>query len=180
VLFRSYADEQGVDVGPRGLQLWASLLFTDPDARYDFEQQRMVLERLDSELAGEMRVVDRFRLAVLCYQVGNPEEGAERFRVLRDQVRREEIPQIGASDYLKDPKDPSRPEVTAAIVRRVVNDFRGEGEVEAIGRQTVPLRPRYFSPPPRVGERVRCLVRFTVWGPMAVPEHTESQAKSSR
>lgn len=64
--------------------------------------------------------------------------------------------------------------MTQIHVTRILTEWRAEGEVAELG-QRVPLRPRHFSPPPREGEIVSCVIRFEVNGPLAVPPRFEER-----
>lgn len=168
------AEDRGVGLGFRSTRLRISLLLRHPQTRYNFELLAALHRKLESDPNYVLRPIDLFRHAVLCYQLGAYREGAERFRSLRERGRREGALLVRLRDVLRDPSDPARPRMTQIHVTRILTEWRAEGEVAELG-QRVPLRPRHFSPPPREGEIVSCVIRFEVNGPLAVPPRFEER-----
>lgn len=162
------AERAGAAPRARSVRLRLSLLERHPDQRYNFGLLKELYQRLDAELSETARPLDLFRYAVLCYQTGDYQEGAERFRQLRAQFRREDFPAIRTSAVWRKPADPEQPRLTQMRVDRWINEWRAQGYLLEL-HQTVPFRPRHFSPPPDRGEIVTCAIRFELNGPLAVP-----------
>jgi hypothetical protein len=162
------AERAGAAPRTRSVRLRLSLLERHPDQRYNFGLLKELYQRLDAELSETARPLDIFRYAVLCYQTGDYREGAERFRQLRAQFRREDVPAIRMSAIWREPADPEQPRLTQMRVDRWITEWRAQGYLLEL-HQTVPFRPRHFSPPPDRGEIVTCAIRFELNGPLAVP-----------
>jgi len=165
------AMESGVALGSDALRLLAQLMRQSDAYRNDYAAQADIYRRL--ERAGNaVNTIDMFRLAVLCYQTSEFAEGNERFRKIREVVRQAQAshaPQR-VSDLWRDSGGKAR--ITQVRVDKAYSDWRGDGFVDAIC-QSVPLRPRHFTPLARVGEIRECMVRFEIWGPLAVPARLE-------
>ncbi len=114
-----------------------------------------------------LRPVDMYRHAVLCYQTGVFPEGAERFRRLRAHVRQMGFSALRLREYWWDARRRKRPRKTFVKVLRITTEFRAEGYIQDLD-QNVMLRPRQFTPPPKVKEVVECHIRFDFNGPLAV------------
>jgi hypothetical protein len=163
------AQSRDIALSGRTILLWLSLLQRHSEQRFNFALQRKLYTALEADSKFVIRLVDSFRHAVLCYQVGDYANGKERFRRLRESIRRSDNQAPPMRDYWLDSGHPERPRVTQAQVRRIISEWRAEGYVADL-QQSIPLRPRHFSPPPKEHETVRCIVRFDVFGPIAVPE----------
>jgi len=163
------ARDSGVPLTHRSLVLWINLLRRDEERALDFETLRDLHLRLERDNTYKARPIDYFRHAVLCYQLGNFAEGAQRFRTLRNQARREGFSLPRVRDVWRDSQNPRRARISSIRITKVISDFRGEGFVTDLG-QEVPLRPRQFNPPPGVNDVVPCGIRFEANGPLAVPE----------
>jgi hypothetical protein len=72
-------------------------------------------------------------------------------------------------DFWRDQNNPEKPRVTQIHVQRITTEWRAEGYISDL-KQIVTLRPRHFSPPPKLNQFVSCIVRFEFFGPVAVPE----------
>lgn len=152
----------------RGLRLLIRLLRKKQP--YSFEMLFAVHEALSRDKDYALSVVDKFRQAVLCYQTGRFELGAERFRRFRAEMREIQSsspPQV-SHDSLKSEQDPTMPAEVSLRVERVVNPLRAYGYVEEL-RQEVPVKPRQFPSNPGRGEVVKANVMFGLYGPYAVP-----------
>ena len=163
------AEVDGVSLDYRSLSLWVTLLMRDESSRHNFRLLRNLLERLELASGKTLRPRERFRLAVLCYQTGDFEQGERRFRNIREAVRHQEMPQVPMSDWWWDESFPEQPGLTTVRVRRIITEYSAEGEVEAFAGASVRLQPRNFIPQPRINDTAPCRIRFTIWGPMAVP-----------
>lgn len=162
------AMDTSIDLGPDALRLLVQLMRKSDKYRKDFETQSHIYRKLERVGGTRLSLVDMFRIAVLCYQTGEFMEGSERFRKIREIARQAQsthAPQR-VTDYWQDSQGKQR--LAQVRVDKAVSDWRGEGYVDAIG-QTVPLRPRHFTPLARIGEIRECMIRFEVWGPLAVP-----------
>ncbi|MFI0791570.1 hypothetical protein ACH4OY_02535 [Micromonospora rubida] len=174
------ADRAGVAPQTRSVRLRVSLLERQPIQRRNFGLLKELYERLEAEFSETARPLDLFRYAVLCYQTSDYREGAERFRQLRAQFRREEVPAIRMYDIWREPSDPQQPRLTQMRVDRWITEWRAQGYLLDL-HQTVPFRPRHFSPPPDRGQIVTCAIRFEANGPLAVPRRfVESSAADRR
>ncbi|RSM77844.1 hypothetical protein DL991_18765 [Amycolatopsis sp. WAC 01375] len=162
------AERAGVEPQARSVRLRISLLERQPVGLHNFGLLKELYGLLDTELSETARSLDLFRYAVLCYQTGDYREGAERFRQLRAQFRREELPAIRMYDIWRDPAEPEKPRLTQMRVDRRITEWRAQGYLLDL-HQTVPFRPRHFSPPPERGQIVTCAIRFESNGPLAVP-----------
>lgn len=162
------AQNAGIELGQEGLRLLIGLMTRSATYQNDFATQRALYRQLEMTSRAGLNTIDMFRVAVLCYQLGDFAEGGERFRRIRDVVRQAQASHAPkrVSDYLKDSEGTQV--VTQVRVENAPSDWRGEGFVEAIN-QTVPLRPRHFNPLARVGDIRECAVKFEIWGPLAVP-----------
>lgn len=173
------ADRAGVEPRTRSVRLRLSLLERQPIQQRDFDLLKELYRRLDAELSETARPLDLFRYAVLCYQTGDYSEGAERFRQLRAQFRREDLPAIRMYDIWREPADPEKPRLTQMRVDRRITEWRAQGYLLDL-HQTVPFRPRHFSPPPDRGQIVTCAIRFESNGPLAVPPRFVEQSTAGR
>lgn len=162
------AEDEGIPLRARSLRLRISLLLRRPATRHDFDVQREIYRRLESDPDYSPRPIDLFRHAVVCYQTGHVQEGAERFRKLRELFRRQGPFPVRARDFWRDDGLPEEPRLTQMRVTRLITEWRAEAYVSELG-QTVPFRPRHFAPPPRQGEIVTCAIRFEPNGPLAIP-----------
>lgn len=167
------AIDNGENIGTESARLFTLLLRTSASHQYDYPKQLDAFRVLEKEEGTHLSdIVDMFRLAVLCYQNDLFSEGKERFRLIREHVR--QIQSFNAppklSDYWRDSS--GSPKVAQVRVDKAFSDWRGEGYVEAI-RQTVPLRPRHFTPIARQNDYRDCLIHFEVWGPWAIPIRLE-------
>jgi hypothetical protein len=162
------AMEVGVKMGSEALKFLIFLYTRSRTFKNNFRAQLDLYRQLENVTASKNNLVDRFRLAVLCYQTGSFGEGGERFRKIRQLARSMQsnsAPQR-VSAFLKDENGDDR--VLHIRVDKVLTEWRGEGYVEAI-EQTIPLRPRHFTPIARKSERRDCKIKFQIWGPLAVP-----------
>jgi hypothetical protein len=164
----SSAMDRGIVLGAEALRLLAQLMRKSERYNTDYSAQITVYRKLERAGGAGMNTVDMFRLAVLCYQTNASIEGKERFRKLREIVRQAQSSSAPprTADYWKDRN--GHLILTQVRVDKVYSDWRGEGYVDAIG-QTIPLRPRHFSPLARTGEFRECNIRFEIWGPLAIP-----------
>ncbi|MGA2067525.1 MAG: hypothetical protein ABSG86_21330 [Thermoguttaceae bacterium] len=163
-------------LGPRSLRFELSVFRRHPQWRYDFARLLNLHELLDSATDHAPHPVEKFRHAVLCYQAGQPREGEKRFRRLRDEERRGDTSPPSIRDFWRDPKNPEEPRSTHIRISRWISEWRAEGYVEELG-QKVPLRPRHFSPMPKLTEVVPCVIRFEFSGPLAVPKRFVERPK---
>jgi hypothetical protein len=167
-----------VVLGHRSLHLLISLLRSHPIQQYDYALMRQVYLDLERVPGYTTRPFDQFWQAVVCYQTGQYQEGAQRFAKLRDQSRHLDNFRLRVRAVLCDPQHRNRPWELVARVTRIVSDFRAEGFVEEIG-QKVLLKPRHWAVMPRLNEPVRCVIRFEANGPLAVPTRFEAAALKS-
>jgi len=156
----------------RLLLLWLSLLRQYPTKELDFAKERELRMLLESLPEFSNRPIDQYRHAVLCYQIGQFREGAERFRVLRDAMRVAGSPQLRVKDFWRNSLEPDTPRTTSVRVTRWITDWRADGYVADL-QQTIPLRPTHFSPPLKMNDLSKCAIRFTGNGPLAVPVRFE-------
>jgi hypothetical protein len=173
------AERAGVTPQTRSVRLRVSLLERQPIQRHDFGLLKELYRQLDADPSRTVRPLDLFRYAVLCYQTGDYREGAERFRRLRAQFRREDIPGIRMYDIWREPAAPENPRLTQMRVDARITEWRAEGYLLEL-QQTVPFRPRHFSPPPDRGQIVTCGIRFESNGPLAVPPRFVEPTTTSR
>ena len=171
------AERQGVTLRARSLKLRLLLLRRHPIERFNFRFLRQVLQELESRADYHPRPIDSYHHAVLCYQLEEYKEGAERFRRLRQQVLQLGNAPPRVHEVWREKADPTRIRVTHIRVARLTTEWRGEGFVEEIGQQ-IPMRPRQFSPVPRLNEVVECALRFEFRGPLAVPRRLAEAAQS--
>jgi hypothetical protein len=162
------AESAGVSLGHRSLSLRISIMSRQPTERYNFARLRQLYQAIERDPNYSVSAVDGFRHAVLCYQEADFQEGAERFRRLRELARHSEIASVRVRDLWRDTSNPTRPRETQIRVTRVITEWRAEGYIDEI-RQSIPLRPRHFSPPPKERDVVACILRFEFNGPLAVP-----------
>jgi len=162
------AEAAGVHLGVRGIRLELQLIHRDPQARFEFAKALSLYEELERIQGSSTAPVEQFRHAVLCYQTGDYPGGATRFRRLRDEIRRQEAIPLRLQDFWRNPNNPELARLTQARVTRVVTEWRAEGYVSDLN-QTIPLRPRHFSPLARAGDVVACAIRFEGNGPLIVP-----------
>lgn len=134
-----------MDLGARGISFRLHLARKLVSERYDFELLLRLHQRLEVLLGKSYRPIDRFRHAVLCYQRGLFDEGADRFRRLLELSRATGTIPLRIRDVLLDPSEPQRPRLAAVRITRINTDWDADGYVDAI-RQAVPLRPRHFEP----------------------------------
>lgn len=164
--------DSGIALGPDALRLLAQLLRQSPTHEHDYAGQARIYRLLERAGGTGLSSVDMFRLAVLCYQTEDFPEGGERFRKIRELVRQAQsshAPQR-VSDLWRDSQ--GKPRIVQVRIDKAFTDWRGEGYVDAIG-QSIPLRPRHFQPLARLGEFRECMIRFEIWGPLAVPVRSE-------
>jgi hypothetical protein len=173
------AEREGVRLEPRSLSLRLTLIQRQPEYRYDFARIRSLYKALEAHREYHERPTDLFRHAVVCYQVGDYQEGAERFRKLRDLLRRTGNSPPRVRDYWRVKETPTIPRQTELKVARIITEWRGEGYVEELS-QTVPFRPRHFSPLPRENQVLTCAIRFEPWGPFAIPPRDIARTRTDR
>ena len=156
-------------LGERSLRLLISLLRRHPSRQFDFQRFLQNYEQLERVVGTSMQPVERFRHAVLYFQVGEVREGDKRFRRLRELARRGDLTVPAARELWRRMDQPTEPRPTQIRVSRLISEWRAEGYVEELGL-TIPLRPRHFSPMPKVNDLVPCFVRFEFNGPLAIPK----------
>lgn len=164
--------KQGIHLGQRSLHLLLSLLRRQEDRRFDFKLFRELYLELEKVPGYSTRPIDLFWHAVMCYQLGEYTEGAHRFAKLRERKRYLDNYRLRVREVWRDQKAPENPRETVARVVRIVNEFRAEGYIDEIG-QRVFLRPRHWTPMPKVNDPVTCVIRFEANGPLAVPARFE-------
>jgi len=113
------AEAKGVRLQPRSLLLRLSLLRDDPTKRFDFPLLLKQHEELERSPGYVLRPGDAFRHAVLCYQVGDFAEGADRFRRLRESARQAESAPPRMRDQWRASEDPERARRTNIRVTRI-------------------------------------------------------------
>ncbi|MBN1461339.1 MAG: tetratricopeptide repeat protein [Armatimonadetes bacterium] len=172
--------DQDRRLGSRSLGFLLLLMRQHSRLQFEFEKALHLHQRLEQIADYSTRPLDAFRHAVLCYQTGRYDEGRARFQQLRAQARRAESPPPRARDMMRDRQNPTNALVTHIRLTQYVTEWRAEGHVEEIG-QTVPVRPRHFSPPLRQGDVQECVIRFEFNGPLAVPRRfVESTPKPAQ
>jgi tetratricopeptide (TPR) repeat protein len=145
-LFES-AEQQAIKPGLYSLSFWIYLLNQHQEKRYDFNRLYELYRRLETEPRYIPRVLDTFRQAVLCYQLGEYNEGAKKFQLLRDRSRRHNVIPFRIRDIWRDSHDHRHSRQTQMRVTRKITEWRAEGYVSEM-QQKVQFRPRHFSPPP--------------------------------
>jgi tetratricopeptide (TPR) repeat protein len=156
-------------LGERSIRLLLSLLRRHPSGQLDFKRLLHIYEQLDQAVNSTMQPVEQFRHAVLYFQVGRVHEGDVRFRRLRELARRGDVTAPAVRELWRRTDKPTEPRATQVRVSRLISEWRAEGYVEEFGL-TVPLRPRHFSPMPKVNDVVPCFIRFEFNGPLAIPK----------
>jgi hypothetical protein len=156
-------------LGERSLRLLISLFRRHPSRQYEFRRLLQFHEQLEQMAGGRMQPVEQFRQAVLYFQVGKVHEGEVRFRHLRELARHGDLTAPAVRELWRREDRPTEPRVTQVRVSRLITEWRAEGNVEELGL-TIPLRPRHFSPMPKVNDVVSCVVRFEFNGPLAIPK----------
>jgi hypothetical protein len=169
----------GVPLRPRSLALQLMLLRIHPAKRFEFTLQKQLYDQLEAQSSYTLRPIDRFRHAVLCYQVGAYQLGADKFRKLREDLRRAEGAPPRMRDVWRAHDQPDVPRKTNVRVSRITTEWRAEGYVDDLA-QTVPLRPRHFTPPPKENAVIPCVIRFEMNGPLAVPPRFEEDTRTMR
>ncbi len=169
----------GKKASERLLLFWLSLLhaMAIQKARFDFQAERQLRIQLEQSQDYSRRPIDLFRHAVLCYQVGAYAEGANRFRQLRENMQSGGGSQLNVRDFWRDVADPLKPRLTTVRVTRYVTDWRAEGYVQDL-QQSVRLSPKHFIPPLKINGVGKCVIRFTPFGPLAVPPRLEDSYSS--
>jgi hypothetical protein len=173
------AKQRGVNLQPRSLRLYFILLRRHPQHRFDFAEQKQILQALENAAGAQMRPTDAFTHAVLCYQLELYVEGADRFRKLREQTAKSGNAPPRMREIWRDRQNPEKPRITQLKVIRVLGEWRGEAFIYEIG-QRVPVRPRHFSPALKVNDVAECVIRFEFFGPLAVPRRFEEAATRQR
>lgn len=163
------AESLEVELGARTIRFRLTLLRKHPERKHDFPLQCRLYDDLERLEGSVPSLLDQFRHAVLCYQTGSYQDGARRFEKLRNHLYRSDSPKLYAVDYWRAPEAPEVARPTFVRVRRWITQSRAEGYVDDL-RQSVRLQPRHFDPTPQVNEVRPCIVRFTLSGPLAVPE----------
>lgn len=172
------ARNAGIRFGQRSLHFLLSLLRQQERYHFDFKMLRDLYLELERVPGYTARPIDLFWHAVICYQLGEYLEGAQRFAKLREQKRYLDNYRLRVREVWRDPRAPERPRETVVRVIRILNEFRAEGFVDEIG-QRVFLRPRHWTPMPKVNDPVACVIRFEANGPLAVPTRFEAQLTKS-
>jgi hypothetical protein len=173
------AEAKGIDLGPRGISFRLFLARKNESEQFDFDLLVRLHQRLEAVLGGSYRTIDRFRHAVLCYQREQFQEGAERFRRLREQARAAGAIPLRVREVWRNSGEPTKPRLASVRVTRINTLWDGDGYVDAI-RQSVPLRPRHFDPPAKLNEVRECVIRFQFSGPIAVPPRFEQAEPTKR
>jgi tetratricopeptide (TPR) repeat protein len=173
------AESNGVSLQGHSLTLQLALLNRLPGERFNFQKLLKLRERLAHMAGYTLRPVDRFRHAVLCYQVGRFAEGAELFRRLREHTRRsgDIPPRFG--DIWRRSDVPSQPRRALMRVGPIRSEWRAEAYVEEL-QHSVPFRPRHFNPMPKENDIVACAILFQFSGPLAVPERFLESSENAR
>ena len=156
-------------LGERSLRLLISLLRRHPSRQFEYQRLLQTYERLEQAVGASMQPVEQFRHAVLYFQVGKVREGDVRFRRLRELARRGDVTAPAVRELWRRADQPTEPRPTQVRVSRLISEWRAEGFVEELGL-TIPLRPRHFSPMPKVNDVVPCFIRFEFNGPLAIPK----------
>ncbi len=153
----------------RAIRLQVSLLRRHSIYKFDFSRLLGAHEALERAAENKLHPIEQFRLAVLYFQVGEFRKGDERFRKLRELERRTDVSVPVIQDVWRQLRNPMRPRLTRARVSRMTNEWRAEGYVDELNL-TIPLRPRHFSPLPKLNDVVECGIRFEFRGPLVVPK----------
>ncbi len=156
-------------LGERSLRLLISLLRRHPSRQFEFQLLLQTYEQLEQAVGASMQPVEQFRHAVLYFQVGKVREGDVRFRHLRELARRGDLTVPAVRELWRRTDQPTEPRPTQVRISRLISEWRAEGYVEELGL-AIPLRPRHFSPMPKVNDVVPCFVRFEFNGPLAIPK----------
>jgi hypothetical protein len=173
------ASARGVPAGLRTLRFHIKLLERRPLEEQDFTVLIDLYRRVEKISADAPRVIELFRHAVLCYQTDAFRQGEERFRRLRQLMRNQDNRGIQMQDFWRDSAAPHAVRTTHLRVDRPLSDWRSQGYLADIN-QTVPFRPRHFSPQPRKGAVVQCVLRFEFNGLLAVPPRFVTSRRRSR
>jgi len=156
-------------LGVRSLRLQLALLRRHPVRQYEFDRLLELHDQLERAAGPALQPVERFRQAVLCFQVEKFPEGEGRFRRLRELARRGDLTPPAVRDIWRQPASPDDPRPTHVRVSRFISQWRADGYADELGL-TIPLRPRHFTPMPRLHDVVSCYVRFEFNGPLAIPK----------
>jgi len=167
------ARSKGLKLSHRSLHLLLALLKRHETKRFEFDLIRRLYLELEHLPTYSARPIDQFWHAVTCYQLGEFQEGGQRFARLRELSRQFDNYRLRVREIWRDRNQPSRPRETVARVTRFINEFRADGFVEDLGQKVV-LRPRHWVPMPKLNEPIRCVIRFEANGPLAVPTRFES------
>lgn len=172
------ARSEKIPLGHRSLHFLVSLLRMHPEQQYEHHLLRSLYIELEGLPGYTSRPFDHFWHAVICYQIGEYREGAQRFSKLRELSRSLDNFRLRVRAVLLDPKRRGRALELVARVTRVISDWRAEGFIDEIG-QKIHLRPRHWSVMPKIGDPVRCVIRFEANGPLAVPPRFEASTSIS-
>jgi hypothetical protein len=170
----SVARKKNIALQPRSLRLYLNLLRRHPNYRFAFSEQKGLLQELETSSDYQIRPVELFQHAVLCYQMDLFVEGSERFRKLREQTSRLGNAPPRVREIWRDRQRPEKPRLTQLKVTRVLGEWRGEAFVYDLN-QRVPVRPRHFSPALKLNDVAACIIRFEFFGPLAVPPRLEER-----
>lgn len=151
---------------PKSLIFLLLLIRNDAARRYDFELIYNIYRKLGMIDGYVFRQIDIFRFAVACYQLSKFDEGKEKFRILRSQIRKSEYPSISVRDYWIGSNH--KPRIATIRIVKYLSEWRAEGYVEEL-RQNIPVRPRHFEVIPKLNDIIQCIIRFESNGPVAVP-----------
>ena len=173
------AEDHGIKLEPRSLLLRLTLLRRHPVKRFEFASLLNLYRELETHLEYHPRPIDLYRHAVLCYQTGAYSEGADRFRKLRELLRKTGNTPPRVKDFWRVKDNPAVIRISQLKVTRIVSEWRGQAYVEDFG-QTVPFRPLHFSPQPRENSVVDCAIRFGPWGPFAIPPRDVDRPRPRR
>jgi hypothetical protein len=163
------ARDSGVPLTAPALALLIKLLKQDSTTRFAFDRLLGLYRLFEQSATTRWFARDQFNIATLCYQVGQFEEGAERFRRLRQYARDSDVLPPRFTEYWRDVEPPYPARKTTARIVNLYSEWRGQAYVPDL-RQELPIRPRHFQPPPSENDWVSCVVRFEFSGPKAVPE----------
>ena len=166
------AEKDGVELDARGIALRLYLARKHDFEQFDFSMLLQMHQKLEALRGKAYAPVDMFRHAVLCYQVGQFQEGVERFRRLREYSRSTGVAAPRVRDVWRDPTDLSKARLAVLRVTRINSPWDGDAYVDAI-RQSVPIRPQHFVPPAKLNEVKECVIRFEFSGPKGVPPRFE-------
>lgn len=161
------ADADSVRLGVKSLTLWIRLMLKHPVERFNHHEQLRLSERLEGCVDYRHRVFDDFRHTVLCYQTGDFDNGAVRFRDIRQYLYNSDV-RFRLSDYLRDLNDPQSHRIVSLKVEHITSPVKATGYVTEIG-QEVRFRPRDFPNPPHAGDIISCIIIFHMKGPIAFP-----------